>query len=107
MKKIVIGIVMLMLVASGAYLAIGRAANPAVAQPATPTAGPYLDGPVLAEGKVVPAQSAALNFTSSGVVAEVLVKEGDAIEKGTPLARLDTRDLELKVAQAEAAQAQA
>jgi HlyD family secretion protein len=62
---------------------------------------------VLAEGRVVPAQSAALSFSIGGVVAELLVKEGDTVEKGAPLARLDTRDLELKVAQAEAAQAQA
>jgi HlyD family secretion protein len=107
-KKIVIGMIALALVASGAYFAIDRAAaNPTLAQPSTSMASPQLDGPVLAEGKVVPAQSAALNFTSSGVVAAVLVKEGDMIEKGASLARLDTRDRELKVAQAEAVQAQA
>jgi HlyD family secretion protein len=104
-KKIIIGIITLMLITTGAYLAIyGGAANPTMAQSTTPIASTTKqDGPVLAEGKVVPARSVALNFVGSGVVAEVLVKEGDTIEKGAPLARLDTRDLELKVGQAEAA----
>jgi HlyD family secretion protein len=106
--KKIIGIIILALVASGGYVVLGRAAaNSAAAQATIPIAAPNLDELVLAEGKVVPAHSAALSFISSGVVAEVLVKEGDAVEKGAPLARLDTRDLELKVAQAEAVQAQA
>nr|WP_255604505.1 HlyD family efflux transporter periplasmic adaptor subunit [Oscillochloris sp. ZM17-4] len=38
-----------------------------------------------------------------GVVAEVLVREGDAVTKGTPLARLDSRALELQLDRATAA----
>jgi len=55
----------------------------------------------------VPVHSVALNFSSSGVVAEVLVREGDRVAEGARLARLDTRDLELNIARAEASLAQA
>ena len=62
---------------------------------------------VNATGQIEPAQVANLTFTSAGRVREVLVKVGDVVNKGDPLARLDTRELELRVAQAEAGLAQA
>lgn len=43
-----------------------------------------------------------LAFQTSGKVAEILVKEGELVREGQPLARLDTKTLELQVAQAEA-----
>jgi HlyD family secretion protein len=42
-----------------------------------------------------------LNFESSGTVAEILIKEGDTVRAGAPLARLDARDLSLRVEQAQ------
>ncbi len=109
MKKIIISIILIVLVASGAYFALGRGTtSTTAAQPPLPAAPAVsAGGQVVAEGRVVPVQSVALNFGGGGVVVEVLVQEGDTIAKGAPLARLDTRDLELKVAQAEAALAQA
>jgi HlyD family secretion protein len=63
---------------------------------------------VALEALVVPARSAALTFELSGVpVTEVFVQEGDAVEAGAPLARLDTRELQLRVDQAEASVARA
>ena len=43
-----------------------------------------------------------LSFDLNGVVAEVLVERGQTVRTGDPLARLDTSDLELQLAQAEA-----
>jgi len=57
---------------------------------------------VIAEGRVVPAQDASLSFSTAGVVDEVLVKEGDTIEQGQSLVRLNGNEqLEAAVAAAE------
>ncbi|RRR69296.1 MAG: biotin/lipoyl-binding protein [Candidatus Viridilinea halotolerans] len=81
--------------ADGATGTTGQAAEPTVIPPVQAAAA------VIAEGKVMPASSVNLNFEMTGTVAELLVAEGDAVVAGQPLARLDTRDLELRVAQAQ------
>ena len=43
-----------------------------------------------------------LAFASSGTVTEVLVKEGDLVQAGQPLAHLDDRDLQLQISSAQA-----
>jgi HlyD family secretion protein len=53
-------------------------------------------------GSIAAEQTLDLAFASGGSVTEVLVKEGDVVTAGQPLARLDTRDLALQVASAEA-----
>ena len=60
-----------------------------------------------ATGSLAPQSEISLSFSSSGRVAEVLVEEGQAVEAGQLLARLDTDDLKLQVAQAQAALAAA
>jgi multidrug resistance efflux pump len=61
-----------------------------------------IDSKITAEGKLVPKDSVQLAFTTSGQVAEVLVKEGDIIKKGDVLARLSGRkQLESAIAAAE------
>ena len=60
-----------------------------------------------ATGSLVAQSEAALAFSSTGRVAEVLVEEGDVLQPGQPLAWLETDDLQLQVAQAEAALAAA
>lgn len=62
---------------------------------------------VIAEALVLPERSLGLSFSAAGTVAEVLVRPGDAVPAGARLARLDTRDLELQVAQRRASLAQA
>jgi HlyD family secretion protein len=52
-------------------------------------------------GNLEPEAEANLAFAAQGVVAEVPVKEGDAVKAGDVLARLDSTDLDLAVAQAE------
>lgn len=57
---------------------------------------------VNATGSIAPKVRAALAFRSAGRVAEILVEEGERVEAGQILARLETDDLELAVTQAEA-----
>jgi multidrug resistance efflux pump len=83
--------------------------------PVDPTPTPEIDTTaqsdlpevVSAEGFVVPAQDADLSFKVGGQVVEVLVAEGDPVEAGQVLIRLDSGDQEKAVAQAEAGLAQA
>ena len=53
-------------------------------------------------GRVEPRREAALAFELPGVLAGVLVEEGDAVEAGQPLARLDVAKLTSSKAAAEA-----
>ena len=70
-----------------------------------PQRGP-LSATVNAAGSIQPRETRNLSFTSAGIIAEVLVKVGDTVRRETPLARLDSRELELRVRQSEASLAQ-
>jgi multidrug resistance efflux pump len=90
------------LVASGALvlllLIISSTACGSVPPP-TPSSTP-VNGTgtiVTAKGEVVPARFAHLSFGVSGTVAQLSVKEGDAVKAGAVLAQLDTQDLEFQV----------
>lgn len=61
----------------------------------------------VAEAKVVPVQSAALSLPIGGVVADMLVAEGDQVAAGQALLRLDRAQAQAEVAQATAQLAQA
>ena len=83
---------------------------PATATPLAATApAPAADLATAAEGNLEPVQTANLNFTGSGLVADVPVKEGDAIQAGQLIARLknDAQHDALAEAQAALAVAQA
>jgi HlyD family secretion protein len=54
-------------------------------------------------GNIVPAQEVTLDFQTSGQVKTVNVQVGDQVKAGQVLATLDTSDLELQVANAQAA----
>lgn len=70
---------------------------------ATPEVTPVRAGrQVIAEGKVVPVRSAALSLPVSGIVAAVLVEEGDDVGGGDVLLRLEAARQRAAVAQAEA-----
>ena len=60
-------------------------------------------------GEIAAVRTSNLGFSRSGEIEEVLVREGDRITKGQPLARLDIRNLETQRQQlvAEKARAQA
>ncbi|MEW6083684.1 MAG: efflux RND transporter periplasmic adaptor subunit [Chloroflexota bacterium] len=58
---------------------------------------------VVASAVFVPAQVSELGFVTSGMVKEVLVKEGDPVKAGDALIMLDALDLQFNAAAAEAA----
>ncbi len=58
---------------------------------------------VSATGAIEPEGQVSLVFRGAGRVGEVLAKEGDAVTAGQVLARLETDDLDLGLAQAETA----
>ena len=55
-----------------------------------------------ATGSVAPETRLELSFKSAGRVAEIMVEEGDQVEAGEALARLETADLEQALIQAQA-----
>jgi HlyD family secretion protein len=61
---------------------------------------------VKATGRLEPQAEVSLGFETNGTVAEVLVERGQSVKVGDPLARLETNELLLQLAQAEANLAQ-
>ncbi len=61
------------------------------AQGATATPPPVVAGAsaLIVEGKLIPAEYVELSFNMPGVISEVLVKEGQPVQKGQVIARLD------------------
>lgn len=73
---------------------------------ATPTPLPETttDNTITAEGRLEPVRFAEIAFTASGVVSEILVKEGQAVKKGDTLVQLgDASDTNYAAAQLELA----
>ncbi len=103
MKKPFIVFASLAILAAG-VIACSVAASQADVPNGAPTVLPTVKAgnTILAEGKVVPARSAALGFQVAGTVAEIPVAVGDRVASGQVLAQLDARQLELQLAQAEA-----
>ena len=56
---------------------------------------------VIASAKVLPIQVSQLGFTTSALVKEISVSEGEQVQAGQPLVVLDTPDLEFAVIAAE------
>lgn len=106
MKKLMFAIV-LVLVAGGGFALYSQgtlrpappleASTPAAALPAV-KAGKE----VSAEGKVVPLQNALLSLPVGGIIAQVLVAEGDQVKAGQVIVRLESAKLRAAVTQAEA-----
>ena len=63
--------------------------------------------PVTGTGTLAAREETPLGFAVGGVVARVLVREGDAVRRGQPLAELDLREVESRLVKARAAQAKA
>jgi multidrug efflux pump subunit AcrA (membrane-fusion protein) len=91
---LLLGLMTLLLAACGG--------NP-TAEAATPTIPPVKDNAAIkAEGKLTPAHSVNLSFVTGGEVAEVLVKEGDAVAAGDVIARVKSDAQQAAVARAAA-----
>src|SRR5262249_52556586 len=107
-RKWVIGIIagVVLLAAIGA-LVMSRGATGAAATEtpgwttATANTG-TIDAAVSATGSVEAQAQADLRFAADGTVTDILVKPGDKIQAGQPLARLDAIDFQLKLEQAQA-----
>ncbi|HET7088115.1 MAG TPA: HlyD family efflux transporter periplasmic adaptor subunit [Anaerolineae bacterium] len=92
---------------AGAFLVVGALISACGGSPAAPASQATLppvidDAAVSTEGRLVPVESVALSFGIGGEVAEVLVAEGDIVEAGDRIARLNDDSLQAAVAQAEA-----
>jgi HlyD family secretion protein len=103
-RSLLIGVTLIIAAIATAFL-LTRPATPA-ARPAGETST-VARGPIVASvsgsGSVAAAQSLDLAFQASGTVTSVLVAEGDRVTAGQALATIDSRDLELQVASAQAA----
>ncbi|NTW03435.1 MAG: biotin/lipoyl-binding protein, partial [Oscillochloris sp.] len=85
------------------YFLVGRdSANPSVIIQVVPVEQGDLSEVVEVNGSLEPRDRSSVSFTDGVRVREVLVREGDHVQAGQPLARLESRDLELKVASAQA-----
>mgnify|MGYP003865203017 CR=1 FL=1 len=62
---------------------------------------------IAASGAITPVKSVNLSPKQAGVLVKLLVEQGDSVERGQVIARMDTRDLEGQLLQANAAVAQA
>ena len=105
MRKWIIYIVIAALILGGAgWLILKRqsaisAASDQPTETATVQRGDLILS-VEASGSLTPRVEVSLAFTAGGRVAEVLVAEGQQVEAGQPLLRLDTQVLEWQVEQA-------
>jgi multidrug efflux pump subunit AcrA (membrane-fusion protein) len=84
------------------------ACAPAPAATATPEVAATAGGPsvIVAEGRLEPIRYTQLSLNTSGLVSEVLLKEGDTVKAGDVIARLENSQAKtLETAQADALQA--
>ena len=109
MKRILVGGLVLLVLALVIAGCAGLSKEPAAPTPtaqAAPasvkTGGLAYGGQIIAEGQAVPVRSAALGLPSAGIVISVPVTLGAQVKAGDLLAQLDTRQLELQLAQAAA-----
>lgn len=86
----------------------GQAAGPAQGWETAEATSGAIEATVSATGNVEPAAQAELRFAAGdGVVSEILVKPGDMVRAGQPLARTESADAELSLASAQATLAEA
>jgi HlyD family secretion protein len=103
MKKSTIAIAVLVVLGLS-YWGYTSYVAPSIAPTPTPIfEAEEFDRVVSATGEVVPTRWAQLSFKISGLLDELAVQEGDRVEVGYVLARLETDDLERQVEQAQAA----
>ena len=97
-------ILVLVLVVAGAMAlrAINQPASAEEGMTVTTVTRGSIEETVSGTGNVGAERQVALPFGSSGEITEVLVKEGQAVEAGDLLARLDTASLEWQIARAQA-----
>ncbi len=91
------------LLATGCNALRGAPSEPEEAERDLQVAGGAPSNAITATARVVPAREATLTFMTSGQVVELLVQEGDTVQEGDVIARLDTTLLDAQIERAEAA----
>jgi HlyD family secretion protein len=82
-----------MMLALAVILLTGCSAIPNLSKStSTPVPVVTQESGVVSQGRLVPQEYVNLSFNTGGLVAEVLVKEGDSVQKGQAIARLDQRE---------------
>ncbi len=108
-SKWFIGLLSASILASGTtYWAINRQASPKldIASLTVPVVSSDVTLRISASGKVVPVQSVNLSPKNSGVLAQLLVEQGDKVEQGQIIARMDDSNLQAQLSKARANLAQ-
>jgi multidrug resistance efflux pump len=112
-RLVLILVLVAAVVVTAAGVAIAFAADRSSAQAgetapaATPAPVVRPDRAIVVKGAVVPAQRATLSMAASGIVSETLVREGDPVEAGQVILRLQDARQRAAVAEADAALATA
>lgn len=113
-RWLLIMIVLLVVLGGGGYYAMQQGLIPGSTTEATPDATTAADSAapavqadtpapsVVADARLVPVQRADLSLAVGGVVAEVLVQEGDTVTAGQLLVRLNANQQQVAVARAQA-----
>ena len=106
MRRWIIILIIVVIVVGGAgyyFFTQDNLQPPGVTGP-TPTPLPAVESApqIIVDAVVVPARFAQLSLAASGIVAEVLVREGDFVEAGQAIARLENERQVIAIAQAEA-----
>ncbi|MGE5602908.1 MAG: efflux RND transporter periplasmic adaptor subunit [Nitrososphaerales archaeon] len=106
---LILGLIVIIAAAGGAFYYFyrvrpARAAEAAAAQVPTIATSTVTRGDLVisasGSGTLVPAQQMEAGFQNGGTLKEVLVKLGDVVEAGQPLAKLDDTDLSNSVTEA-------
>ncbi len=102
MKKIVIALVLVGILGAAAFTFAGGTGNKPTPTPQAQSAPVKAPSRIVSEGKVVPVRSVAISYLAGGNVAKVNVAFGDRVTAGQTLVELETRQLEIQLAQADA-----
>jgi HlyD family secretion protein len=108
MKRFIIILLVLAVIGGGGYTLYARQAQARAetildGYVTAPVAIADIEATISATGSLRVDRTQQLGFDAGGKVVEVLVAQGDHVEAGQVLARLDDRDVRLSVSQAEAA----
>ena len=113
-RWLLILIVLIVLLGGGGYYAMQQGLLPGSTTEATPDATTAVDSAapaaqvdtpapsVVADARLVPVQRADLSLAVGGIVAEVLVQEGDVVTAGQLLVRLNANQQQVAVSRAQA-----
>ena len=106
MKKILVIALTIAVLAAGAFAAMqffgGPAETTVIAETPETEPAELTSQRIVVDAKVVPARNADLSLATSGIVAEILVAEGDSVQTGQVLLKLESAREAAAVAQAQA-----